>query len=89
MRSTKSPRNEKNSGKEFGRIGRVVGKEGRITQRRSLGGVSGSWANWVSSINTLIGDLVHPTEEVARVIGDSGDLGFLANGSRSRTKAVL
>src|SRR4051794_36762443 len=58
-----------NSTKEFGRIGTVVGKEGRISQRASLGGVSGSWASWVNSINTLIADLVQPTEEVARVIG--------------------
>src|SRR5262245_2175581 len=65
-----------NSTNEFGRIGNVVGKEGRISQRASLGGVSGSWASWVNSINTLIGDLVQPTEEVARVIGAvaKGDL---------------
>jgi HAMP domain-containing protein/CheY-like chemotaxis protein/signal transduction histidine kinase len=54
---------------EFVRIGTVVGKEGRIKQRASLGVVSGSWRTQVDSINTLIGDLVQPTEEVARVIG--------------------
>ena len=31
--------------------------------------MSGSWRTQVDSINTLIGDLVQPTEEVARVIG--------------------
>jgi HAMP domain-containing protein/CheY-like chemotaxis protein/signal transduction histidine kinase len=64
------------STQEFGRIGQVVGKEGKITQRASLGTSSGSWATCVNSINTLIGDLVQPTEEVARVIGAvaKGDL---------------
>src|SRR5438046_7377361 len=46
---------------ELERIGRVVGKEGRITQRASLGDVSNSWAGAVASVNGLIGDLVHPT----------------------------
>src|SRR5918911_3735382 len=31
--------------RELERIGRVVGKEGRITQRASLGEVSDSWAD--------------------------------------------
>ncbi|MHC5539363.1 HAMP domain-containing protein, partial [Singulisphaera rosea] len=65
-----------NSTLEFERIGKVVGKEGRISQRATLGATTGSWANWVGSVNTLIGDLVQPTEEVARVIGAvaKGDL---------------
>src|SRR5262249_23590809 len=66
-----------NSTREAARIGTVVGKEGRITQRATLGAATGSWAAWVDSINTLIGDLVQPTAEVARVIGAvaKGDLG--------------
>ena len=43
--------------KELDRIGRVVGKEGRITQRASLGDVSNSWADAIQSVNGLIGDL--------------------------------
>src|SRR5437764_14425867 len=54
---------------ELARIGRVVGKEGRIRQRASLGEASGSWADAMRSVNNLIGDLVHPTSEMARVIG--------------------
>src|SRR5437763_7995484 len=67
--------NERMSG-EFERIGRVVGKEGRISQRASLGAVSEGWADSVGCINTLIGDLVHPTSEMSRVIGAvaKGDL---------------
>src|SRR5207249_2969478 len=61
---------------ELERIGRVVGKEGRITQRASLGDVSDSWADAIRSVNDLIGDLVQPTSEMARVIGAvaKGDL---------------
>src|SRR5205085_10974124 len=61
---------------EFERIGTVVGKEGKIKQRAALGAATGSWAAWVHSVNSLIGDLVQPTEEVARVIGAvaKGDL---------------
>src|SRR5881392_3007654 len=61
---------------ELARIGRVVGKEGRIKQRASLGEASGSWADAMRSVNNLIGDLVHPTSEMARVIGSvaKGDL---------------
>src|SRR5437764_10025241 len=61
---------------ELARIERVVGKEGRIRQRASLGEASGSWADAMSSVNTLIEDLLRPTSETARVIGSvaKGDL---------------
>jgi HAMP domain-containing protein len=54
--------------KELERISTVVGKEGKISQRVTLGGISGGWRNAVESVNTLISDLVQPTTEVARVI---------------------
>jgi HAMP domain-containing protein/signal transduction histidine kinase len=53
---------------ELARIARVVGKEGRIRQRASLGEASGSWAEAMGSVNNLIEDLVQPTSEMARVI---------------------
>jgi len=68
--------------RELERIRRVVGKEGRITQRASLGDVSDSWARAIGSINDLIGDLVHPTSEMARVIG------AVAKGNLSNTMAT-
>ncbi|MEW6732288.1 MAG: HAMP domain-containing protein [Acidobacteriota bacterium] len=68
--------------KEFERINIVVGKEGKIAQRASLGGAGGSWSACVDSINTLIGDLVQPTAEVARVIG------AVAKGDLSQTMAL-
>src|SRR5437879_10466986 len=54
---------------ELERIGREVGKKGRIAQRASLSQVSDSWARAIGSVNELIGDLVRPTSEMARVIG--------------------
>ncbi|MDC4225830.1 MAG: HAMP domain-containing protein [Candidatus Manganitrophus sp.] len=53
---------------EFVRVGTIVGQEGKMTERASLGTVSGAWATSIDSVNTLIGDLVRPTTEVGRVI---------------------
>jgi HAMP domain-containing protein/signal transduction histidine kinase/CheY-like chemotaxis protein len=60
-------RNEALTG-ELVRVEKVVGREGRMTERASLGDVTGGWGTSVSSINALIGDLVQPTTEVARVL---------------------
>src|SRR4051812_22131978 len=68
--------------KEWDHLSTVVGKEGRITQRASLGALSGAWADSVNSINELISDLVHPTSETARVIG------AVAKGDLSQTMAL-
>ncbi len=61
---------------EIVRVERVVGREGRMDERATLGDVEGGWQTSVSTINALIGDLVQPTTEVARVISAvaSGDL---------------
>ncbi|MBA2269269.1 MAG: HAMP domain-containing protein, partial [Chthoniobacterales bacterium] len=68
--------------REFDRISQVVGKEGRISQRATLGDVSGCWADAIGSVNDLVGDLVHPTSEMARVIG------AVAKGDLSQTMAT-
>src|SRR5437868_111304 len=68
--------------RELERIGRVVGKEGRIAQRASIGEVTNSWSDAIGSINNLIGDLVQPTSELARVIG------AVAKGDLSQTMAT-
>src|SRR5262252_9339412 len=68
--------------RELERIVHVVGKEGRISQRASLGEVSNSWADAIQCINVLIGDLVQPTSEAARVIG------AVAKGDLSQTMAT-
>jgi len=74
-------RNERMA-QELERLSRVVGKEGKINQRATIGEVTGSWADSVASVNTLIGDLVHPTSETARVIG------AVAKGDLSQTMAL-
>ncbi len=62
--------------KELVRVGRIIGREGRMTERAALTGSSGEWATSIDSVNALIDDLVRPTTEVARVIGAvaEGDL---------------
>jgi hypothetical protein len=55
--------------RELERVRRVVGREGKLNQRASIGNVSGSWSDSVNNVNGLIQDLVHPTVETARVIG--------------------
>ena len=61
---------------EFARIRDEVGREGQINQRVRLPSATGSWADCVDSVNTLVGDLVRPSLEVARVIESvaKGDL---------------
>ncbi|HEY7620366.1 MAG TPA: HAMP domain-containing protein, partial [Solirubrobacteraceae bacterium] len=53
---------------ELVRLGRVVGREGRMTERASLDGAHGGWSVALESVNGLVDDLVRPTTEVARVI---------------------
>ncbi|MDC3956208.1 HAMP domain-containing protein [Polyangium jinanense] len=53
---------------ELVRVGKVVGQEGKMHERASVGPAKGSWASCMASVNQLISDLVAPTNEVARVI---------------------
>ncbi|KQV61751.1 HAMP domain-containing protein [Duganella sp. Root336D2] len=62
-------------------VSRVVGREGRLTQRANVH-VSGGWSTIISAVNTLIDDLVRPTTEMARVIG------AVAKGDLSQTMAL-
>jgi len=61
---------------EFDRLSKVVGKEGKITQRARVRGASGGWDSKLRAVNELIDDMVQPTAEVSRVIGAvaKGDL---------------
>ncbi len=67
---------------EFSRISKAVGKEGKISQRASMGEASGDWSECIESVNGLIGDLVQPSTEIARVIG------AVAKGDLSQNMAV-
>src|SRR5947209_6044733 len=70
--------NQKVAG-ELVRVSRAVGKEGRLFERAVLKKARGSWGTSIAAVNTLIGDLVQPTIEVASVIGE------VAEGNLSRT----
>jgi signal transduction histidine kinase/HAMP domain-containing protein/DNA-binding response OmpR family regulator len=53
---------------ELERIGTVVGKDGKLSERASLGSAGGSWAACIDSVNHLLADVVQPNAETARVI---------------------
>ncbi len=61
---------------EIIRVEKAVRREGRMTERATVRGARGGWQEIEDSINSLIGGLVQPTTEVARVIGAvaQGDL---------------
>jgi HAMP domain-containing protein len=67
---------------ELERVSTVVGKEGKIYERASLGSVRGAWKSSIESINAMITDLSGPTAETARVIR------AVANGDLSQTIAT-
>ncbi|HYF44484.1 MAG TPA: hybrid sensor histidine kinase/response regulator, partial [Ramlibacter sp.] len=67
---------------ELARLSRVVGKEGKLKERAQVPNASGFWRDSAESINSLIADLVHPTSEVARVIG------AVAQGDLSKSMAL-
>ncbi len=73
--------NERLAG-ELARLSRVVGKEGKLSQRLALADAGGFWTESVESVNELIDNLVHPTSETARVIG------AVAQGDLSQTMAL-
>jgi len=54
--------------KEVLRVSRAVGRDGRTTERMDLGPVTGMWVTRAEAVNSLIDDLIRPTNEVARVI---------------------
>src|SRR3954468_16800481 len=54
--------------KEVARVGRAIGREGRLTERAQAPAASGHWVDTIAALNTLIDDLARPTTEVARVI---------------------
>jgi methyl-accepting chemotaxis protein len=68
--------------KELERVSRVVGRDGKITQRAALPSATGSWVDVVDSVNMLIDDMARPTNEITRVIG------AVANGDLSQRMAL-
>jgi HAMP domain-containing protein len=62
--------------RELVRASRVIGREGRMTERLDEVASEGDWSIGAGAVNSLIDDLVRPTTEVARVIAAvaEGDL---------------
>ncbi|WP_240958060.1 HAMP domain-containing protein [Streptomyces barkulensis] len=61
---------------ELARVRRVVGKDGKLTERLETGACEGAWANAIDASNALVDDLVRPVSEVGRVLSAvaEGDL---------------
>src|ERR1700746_3478829 len=74
-------RNERMA-QELERLSRVVGKEGKLGRRGTIGDATGFWRDSIDAVNLLIDDLVHPRSETARVIG------AVAQGDLSQTMAL-
>jgi signal transduction histidine kinase/CheY-like chemotaxis protein/HAMP domain-containing protein len=60
-------------GDELGRVSRLVGKQGELSQRLVLAGSTRIWSDSVESVNSMIDALVRPTSEMQRVIGAVAD----------------
>ncbi|KWX08715.1 hypothetical protein TR74_13710, partial [Carbonactinospora thermoautotrophica] len=61
---------------ELARVRRLVGRDGRLTERLNPGPCEGAWGAMIENANALVDDLVRPTAEVGRVLGAvaQGDL---------------
>jgi CheY-like chemotaxis protein len=53
---------------ELERVGRAVGKQGKTSERARFHESRGAWGEMSVSINSLVEDLLRPTEEVTRAI---------------------
>ncbi|MER7409217.1 MULTISPECIES: HAMP domain-containing protein [Streptomyces] len=58
---------------ELSRVRRVVGREGKLTERLQTGTCEGSWASAIDAANALVDDLVRPVSEVGRVLSAVAD----------------
>ncbi len=61
---------------ELSRVRRVVGREGKLTERLEAGACEGSWGAAIDASNALVDDLARPVSEVGRVLSAvaEGDL---------------
>ncbi|UQN09118.1 HAMP domain-containing protein [Deinococcus sp. QL22] len=74
--------NSERIAQDVARVGRIVGKEGKVTQRVPLGSSTGAWVELIAGVNELVDDLVWPTSEMTRVIT------AVANGDLSQRMAM-
>ncbi|HEX8330542.1 MAG TPA: HAMP domain-containing protein [Hymenobacter sp.] len=61
---------------EVSRVAKVAGVEGKLTERATVTGVSGSWKELVDTLNALLESIASPVLEVSRVVRaiSEGDL---------------
>jgi HAMP domain-containing protein/signal transduction histidine kinase len=71
---------------ELSRVRRMVGREGKLTERLETGASEGSWATAIDNSNALVDDLVWPVSEVSRVLTAVAD-GDLSPRMELRTQA--
>ncbi|MFE7414111.1 HAMP domain-containing protein [Streptomyces laurentii] len=62
---------------ELSRVRRVVGREGKLSERLDTGAGEGAWASAIDAANALVDELARPVSEVGRVLSAvaDGDLG--------------
>jgi len=72
---------------ELARVRRVVGREGKLTERLETGACEGSWAAAIDASNELVDDLARPVSEVGRVLSAVAD-GDLEQRMELRTHAA-
>ncbi|PZT77041.1 MULTISPECIES: HAMP domain-containing protein [unclassified Streptomyces] len=58
---------------ELARVRRVVGREGKLTERLETGACEGAWAAAIDASNDLVDDLARPVSEVGRVLSAVAD----------------
>jgi HAMP domain-containing protein/signal transduction histidine kinase len=72
---------------ELARVRRMVGREGKLTERLETGACEGSWAAAIDHSNALVDDLVRPVSEVSRVLSAVAD-GDLSPRMELRTQSA-
>ncbi|MFB8760636.1 HAMP domain-containing protein [Streptomyces sp. NPDC059852] len=72
---------------ELARVRRMVGREGKLTERLETGACEGSWAAAIDNSNALVDDLVRPVSEVGRVLSAVAE-GDLSPRMELRTQAT-
>ncbi|WP_267243804.1 HAMP domain-containing protein [Streptomyces sp. PR69] len=58
---------------EIARVRRVVGREGKLSERLEPGTLEGSWSQAIDAANALVDDLARPVSEVGRVLSAVAD----------------
>ncbi|MET9804092.1 HAMP domain-containing protein [Streptomyces sp. NPDC006368] len=58
---------------ELSRVRRMVGREGKLSERLEVGASEGAWAQAIEAANALVDDLTRPVSEVGRVLSAVAD----------------